>query len=127
MAWRAGWAKLDELLCFVCAVSRLASHAVKFLGEAAFFQKLLLQLAKKLIQQVVGLVDEADQSVGGDFGRRFFDIGLIGLIGPIFGISEFSHSLSHRMVLLPDHPFVLAQKVLEVEQQLLKAGPRYAY
>jgi hypothetical protein len=71
----------------------LASHPVQFLSEAAFFEKLLFQLPQLLVEQIVGLVDQADESVGGDFRRRLFDIRPISRIGPIFRVSELANCL----------------------------------
>ena len=47
------------------------------------FEEILLEAAKLLVEQVVGLVDEADEDVGDDLGRAGLEIGPIGLIGPI--------------------------------------------
>jgi len=37
---------------------------VKFFGKAAFCQELLFQLPQQLIEQVVGLVNQADKRIG---------------------------------------------------------------
>ena len=34
-------------------------------GEAAFFQELPFQVAKLVVEEVVGLVDQAEEGVGG--------------------------------------------------------------
>ncbi len=44
-----------------------AGHA---LAQAAFFDEVLLQAANQLVQQVVGLVNQAEGNVGEDAGRR---------------------------------------------------------
>ena len=56
---------------------RLNSRVIQFFSEAAFVQKLLLKLAQLLVEEVIGLVDKADESVRGDLGRSLFDIGPI--------------------------------------------------
>jgi len=61
----------------------LLAGLIEPLREAALLQKRLLQLPQQLIQQVVGLVDEAERDVGNDSSRAGFYIGPIGLIGPI--------------------------------------------
>ena len=47
-----------------------AGHA---LAEAALFEKVFLQTAKLLVNQVIGLMDEAEGDVGHHFGRAGFD------------------------------------------------------
>jgi len=48
--------------------------------QPAIFYKVLLQFAQLPVQQVICLVDEAEDCVGGGFRRRGFDIGLISRI-----------------------------------------------
>ncbi len=62
---------------------------VQPLGENAFLQELFLQLPQQLIQQVVGLVNQADKRVSSYLGGGLFNIGPIGQIGPIFVVSQF--------------------------------------
>jgi hypothetical protein len=55
---------------------------------AAFADKLLLQSYRLPVEQVVSLVDQTDQSIGGGGGVRLFDeatvgVGVICSIGPI--------------------------------------------
>lgn len=45
---------------------RRLPHPIKLLRKPALFQKLQFQLPELLVEQVVGLVDQADQGVGGD-------------------------------------------------------------
>lgn len=54
-----------------------AGHA---LAKAAFSEEGFFQLAKMLVEEVVGLVDQADEDVGDAFGWAGFQIGPIGLI-----------------------------------------------
>jgi hypothetical protein len=56
---------------------------VEPLRDAAVCEKGALQMAELLVEEEVGLVQEADQRVGGGFGVLLFDIGLIGPIRPI--------------------------------------------
>ena len=56
---------------------------VKPFGETAFLEKSLLQLPEQLIEQVVGLMDEAKQRVGRHLGRGVLHIGgLLDLFPP---------------------------------------------
>ena len=71
-------------------------------------------------------MNQADQSVGGDFGRNSLDIGPLGRIGPIARICELSNLLRLWMILLPKRQLALPQKVLIVEQQLFQAGAGHA-
>ena len=54
-----------------------SSHpcTIQLLSKAALFYKLLLQLPQQFIKQEIGLVDQADQSIGDGFGFRIFNIG----------------------------------------------------
>jgi hypothetical protein len=58
-----------------------AGHAF---AEAAFFDEVLFQTTEQLIEEVVGLMDEAEGDVGEDFGRAIGEewaIGFVGLVG----------------------------------------------
>jgi hypothetical protein len=48
----------------------------------------LLQLTELLVEEVVRLVDKADEDVSDDRCRARFDIGPIGLIGPTLSSAE---------------------------------------
>lgn len=54
------------------------------LAEAAFFQESLFQLAQQLIEEVVGLMNQADQDVGDYFGRAGFEVGPVGFVSGVF-------------------------------------------
>ena len=47
----------------------MSSHAVKFLGEAAFLDKVQLQLLDLTLQKIDGLIDQTQERVGSHFGR----------------------------------------------------------
>ena len=57
-----------------------AGHAF---AEAALGQKILLEPPELLVEQVVSLVDKADEDIGDDLRWAGFEIGPIGLIGLI--------------------------------------------
>ncbi len=57
-----------------------AGHA---LTEAAFSEEVLFEAAELLVEEVVGLVNDADDDIGHHFGRAGFQIGPIGRIGRI--------------------------------------------
>jgi hypothetical protein len=61
----------------------LAPRPVKPFGKPAFFQKSFFKCSQLPVQQVVCLVDDADEGVGGGFRGCGFNMGLIGRIGPI--------------------------------------------
>ena len=79
--------KVSYLVLFRAFGEAGAGHAF---AQAALLEKGLFQLAKLLIQEVVGLVDQANEDVGNHFGGAGFQIGPIGLIGPIFLGGEFA-------------------------------------
>jgi hypothetical protein len=57
-----------------------ASHAF---AKAALGKKILLEPPELLVEQVVSLVNQADEGVGDDLERSSLEIGPIGLIGLI--------------------------------------------
>ena len=57
-----------------------AGHA---LAQAAFFEEISLETAELLVEEIVRLMDEADEDVGDDLRWAGLEIGPIGLIGPI--------------------------------------------
>src|SRR5712671_1990364 len=60
---------LIRLIGLVAILQAGAGHA---LAQAALFEEILLQTAKLLVNQVIGLVDEAERDVSHDFGRASF-------------------------------------------------------
>ena len=96
-----------QLSLFPGLFSRVLSSVVEFFGEAALRKELFFQLSQLLVEQIVALMNETDQGVGGDFGRSSFNIGLIGPIGPIARVSELSDLLSLRVVLAPQRQIAL--------------------
>ncbi len=104
------------------------------LAVTAFVDKGPLQPGKLLIQEVICLVDQADQSIGNHCGVGVVQPGLIcfliRLIGPILPISRM------RSMLLPNRPYcfrrsvvlrplllaALAQKVFIIQQQFIQTG-----
>jgi hypothetical protein len=57
-----------------------AGHAF---AKAALGKKILLEPPELLVEQVVSLVNEADEDIGDNLGRSSLEIAPIGLIGPI--------------------------------------------
>lgn len=104
----------------VAAVA-LADVAEAF-GETAFGDELLFEVAELAVQKVVGLVNEADEGVGGDFGRGFLYIGLVGPIGPIGLIGDPSDRLGLGVVFGPEGQGSLAEEVFVIQEQLFQAG-----
>ena len=78
LAWWVSWDLRERDLRFVGLFGALgeagAGHAF---AEAAFLQEILFEPPELLVEQVVGLVDQANKNVGHYFGRAGFDIGLI--------------------------------------------------
>jgi len=96
-----------------------AGHAF---AEAAFFDEVFFQAADELVEEVVGLVDEANGDVGQCLGRARFHIGAISLIGFIRLRTQFSGIKGFLGVFFPLGPVAHAEKILVVEKKLLKAG-----
>ena len=68
-----------------------AGHA---LAQAALFQEILLQAAELLVNQVVGLVNQADRNVGNNFRRaRFHELAV-----KFVGLWRFASELDRKSV-----------------------------
>jgi hypothetical protein len=102
------------------AAARGIAGLIEPLGKATFSKKRSLELAQLLVQKLVRLVNETDERVRGNLGRRRFDIGPIGRIGPILGVRQPPNHLRLRMVLCPKRESALPQKILVIEQKLLE-------
>lgn len=89
-------------------------------------QELGVELPQKLVEQVAGLVHDADERVGRVLFALLFDVRLIGLIGPIRPIAKPPHKQRLIMVLGPFFEAALPQKIAVIEQELFLAGPRDA-
>ena len=83
--------------------------------------RLRLEVFELPAQQIAGLVDQAEQRVGGDLGRggaqrvRIGRVRRVGLVTP-------AHGEGLGRILVPEAQTVLAEKVLIIEHQLLEAG-----
>jgi len=86
-----------------------SAGAVEFFGEPAVFEELLVELSELLVEQVVGLVNQADQGVGGGF-RGAFDKTLIGRIGPIGLIGQLTDFPRVHVIFGPEREFVLPEE-----------------
>ena len=91
------------------------------LAKPTLSKKLLLEPAKLAVEQIVGLVDQANQSIGRHLGRALLNIGPIGPIGPIARVSEPPDRLRLFVILAPEPQPPLAKKILIIQQQLLQA------
>ena len=73
-----GWPLLRKVGCAPTLISPIALIPVVEprlkhpLAQAALFQKIFFQSAELLVNEVVGLVNQADGNVGDDFGRAGF-------------------------------------------------------
>lgn len=121
LAWDGGpgFGRLGALLVPVLHAG--LGHA---LTDAALFDEVLLQAATLLVEEVVGLVDEAERDVGEDFGRARFKEGAVGLEGFVLFAAKPADVESLLGALLPLGMVAHAEEVLVVEQQFLQAGPR---
>ena len=104
----------------------LVAGSVETLCEAALRQELPLQRLELAVEEVVGLVDQANHGVGGGFGWGLFDVGPIGLIGLMGPIGDPSDRLGLGVVFGPGGESALAEEILAVLEQLFQAGAGYA-
>ena len=103
-------------------VAVLTAGTIEPLGKAAFGEKSLLQSVELAVEEVVGLVDEAEQDVGGSLRGSSFDVGPIRLIGLIGPIGDSAHRLGLGVVFGPEQQVPLAEEVLIVLEQFFQAG-----
>ncbi len=74
----------------------------------------MFELPELLVQQIVGLVDEADEDVRYHFGRTRLDIGPIGLIGPIPLGAEPADEPRFLAVLIPELEVPRSEEVVVI-------------
>ena len=84
------------------------------LADAAFFDEVLFQPAALLVEQVVGLMDEADGDVGEDIGRAGVHELAIGLVTLVRSAPEFADVTGFFAVLVPEGVVADAEVVLIV-------------
>src|SRR5881394_3803929 len=81
------------------------------LAQSAFSEKVLFEAPQLLVEEVVCLVDQADDDVRDDFGRTRLDIGLIRLIRRIWPGPEPSHKQRLTTVLVPEPEAAVANEI----------------
>lgn len=90
----------------------------------------LLQARHQAVQQVVGLVDQADQAVGafsGIFMVQPTGIIRVGQLSVIGHIGHVAHGQGFGVVLVPLAVALLAQVVLVVQEQFILAGAGHVH
>lgn len=92
------------------------------LADAAVFDEVFFEAAALLVEEVVGLVNEADDDVREDFGRAGVHERAIGLVRFIGRTAQFADVEGFFGVLVPESMVADAEVVLVVEEQFLKAG-----
>lgn len=92
------------------------------LADAAFFDEVFFQSAALLVEEVVGLMDEADGDVGEDFRRAGVHVSPIGLIRFLRRAAELADVESFFGVFVPQGMIADAKVVLIIEEKLLQAG-----
>ena len=96
-----------------------AGHA---LAQAALFEEVFLQAAELLVNQVIGLMNQADGNVGDDFRRARIHELAVKLIGLRRFASELADILCFLGIFVPDLQVARAEVVFVVVQQFLEAG-----
>jgi hypothetical protein len=105
----------------ISVVKELASAAfpaavIQPLGEGSLIEEIRLECLELLVEQIVGLVDEADDDVGAGFRIAGFNLGLIGRIRPILFPCQLPHKERFLGILPRLLQFPLAKEILVVEQ-----------
>jgi hypothetical protein len=91
--------------------------------QATVFDKAVLQAAELLVEQIVCLVDQADDRIGRDFEVGVFRLRRIVRMRPIRAIAWPSHHLRLGMGLAPDRWRAHRQEVAIVRQQFSEIRP----
>ena len=93
------------------------------LAQAALFEKILFQPAELLVNQVIGLMNQADGNVGDGFRRAGFHEFAVKLVGLRHFASEPADILCFFGIFVPHFQVAGAEIVFVVIQQFLQAGP----
>lgn len=105
----------------VAVVQAGAGH---LLADAAIFHEVLFQTTDLLVEEVVGLVDEAEGDVGENGGVAVIEKGTVGFEGLVMGFAEFADVECLLAGFGPDGEVADAEEILVVNEQFLKAGAR---
>ena len=97
-----------------------AGHAF---AEAAFFEEVFFEAADLLVEEVVGLVDEADGDVGEGSGRAVLEEGAIGFKGFAGGFTEFADVERFAGVFIPERLVADAEEVFVVDEEFFETRP----
>lgn len=116
---RPGFGRLGALLVPVLHAG--LGHA---LADAALFDKVLLQATALLVEEIVGLMNEAEGDVCKDLGRAGFKERAISFKGFTSFLAEPADIERFFGIFVPDGVVADAEEVLIVEHQFLQAGPR---
>lgn len=88
--------------------------------DAAFLDEVAFESANLLIEQVIGLVDQADRDIGHDFcGARFAKLA-ISLIRHIRPIAQLPHVKSFLRIFVSGFQIAHTQEILVIDQQFLE-------
>ena len=78
-----------------------------------------------LVEEIVGLVNEANGDVGDDFGRAGFDVGFVGLVGFVVLATEFADVEGFFVIFIPDAVTPCTEVVAVVFQEFFETGSGY--
>ena len=92
--------RLGRMIFLLGAV--VQAGAGHLLADAAIFHEVLFQMADLLVEEVVGLVDEADGDVGKDGGGAVFEKGTVGFEGLVRSFAELADIEGLRGIFEPD-------------------------
>ena len=92
-------------------------------AQAAFGEEILFEAFELLVEQVVGLMDQADENIGHGFRRTGFDELAEVLLGKIRLAPEFADVVCFFGIFVPLGVAVLAEVVAIIAEQFLQAAP----
>lgn len=91
-------------------------------ADAAFLDEVLFEAAALLVEEVVGLVDEADGDVGEDFRWAGVHEGAVGVEALVGRAAQLADVEGFFAVLVPDGVIADAEVILVVEEEFFEAG-----
>ena len=77
-------------------VTVVEAGAGHLLADAAVLDEVFFELADLLVEEVVGLVDQAERNVGEDGGRAVFEKGPVGLKNLVRSFAELADVVGLR-------------------------------
>lgn len=93
------------------------------LFEAAVFEEVFFEFGDLFVEEVVGLVDEAEGDVGNDFGWAGFEEFAVGFVGFVCLATEVADVEGFWGVFVPDGVVADPEVIVVVFEEFFQGGP----